>query len=441
MKVDFNKKYTTVAVYTVITFAVCLLLVVLVQKFSVIEGYLKEIARVLAPVTWGIVIAYIVNPVMVRTEKLLSRLLEKKKKHPKLIRVISVAFSITMLLFIITALIALLLPQVIDSIMGIINNFSTYFTNFENQIYGFFEDYPETSEWIKTQFDNIQPQIIEYVNNFLPTLADLAVKLKDGAVGILIGLKDFLIGFVVAVYLLYSKEHFIAQMRKIVTAFFPETVRKGIFEIASHTNKTLSSFISGKLLDSFIIGILAFICMSIMKLDFVVLMSVVIGVTNVIPFFGPIFGAIPCALLLLVAAPKQVIPFVIFVFILQQFDGNILGPKILGDSTGISAFWVIFAIFIGGGLFGFPGMVLGVPLFAVIYTLVSDLINYILKGKGLSAVTEDYAPAPAEPSPDEAKKENRPNYFEKILKKNPSSAKINKENSGNTPEASDKQEK
>ncbi len=405
------------------------MLVVFVQEFSVFSGYLREIARVLAPVTWGVVIAYIVNPIMLKTEKLLSRLLEKKKKHPHLIRVISVAFSITLLLFIITALIALLLPQVIDSVMGIINNFSTYFDNFEKQIYGFFDDYPQIAGWIETQFDNIQPKILDYVNNILPTLADMAVRLKDGAIEIIIGLKDFLIGFIVAVYLLYSKEHFIAQMRKTTTAFFSETIRSGIFEIASHTNKTLSGFISGKLLDSLIIGILAFIFMSILKFDFVVLMSVVIGVTNVIPFFGPFFGAIPCALLLLVAAPKQVIPFVIFVFLLQQFDGNILGPKILGDSTGISAFWVIFAIFIGGGLFGFPGMVLGVPLFAVIYTLISDLINYLLKQKGLSALTEDYEVAPAESVQGDAKKEIRPNLFEKILKKTPSSVKNDKETS------------
>ncbi len=423
MKVDFNKRYTTISVYTILTFAVCLMLVVFVQKFGVLAGYLREIARVLAPVTWGVVIAYIVNPVMVKTERLMSRLLEKKKKHPVLIRVISVAFSITMLLFIITALIALLLPQVIDSIMGIINNFTTYFNNFEKFIYRFFEDYPGIAEWIETQFDNIQPKIIDYVNNILPTLADMAVRLKDGAIEIIIGLKDFLIGFIVAVYLLYSKEHFIAQMRKTVTAFFPETVRNGVFEIASHTNKTLGGFISGKLLDSLIIGILAFIFMSILKFDFVVLMSVVIGVTNVIPFFGPFFGAIPCGILLLVAAPKQVIPFVIFIFLLQQFDGNILGPKILGDSTGISAFWVIFAIFIGGGLFGFPGMVLGVPVFAVIYTLVSDLINYLLKRKGMSALTDDYLIPVEECVQDAGKTAIRPNMFEKILKKTPSSAK------------------
>lgn len=430
MKIDFNKKYTTISAYTVITFAICLMLVVFVSKFSVFAGYLREIARVLAPVTWGIVIAYIINPVMNWAEKLLSKLLEKKKKHPKLIRVISVAFSITLLLLILTALISMLLPQVFDSIVGIINNFSGYLDNLEKFISGFFENYPGVAKQIEVQFDNIQPKLIDYANSILPTVADIAVKLKDGAVGVIIGLKDFLIGFIVAVYLLYSKEHFIAQMRKIVVALFPENPANGIFEVASHTNKTLSGFISGKLLDSFIIGILAFICMSILKFDFVVLMSVIIGVTNVIPFFGPLFGAIPCALLLLVASPKQTIPFIIFVFILQQFDGNILGPKILGDSTGISAFWVIFAIFIGGGLFGFGGMLLGVPLFAVIYTLVSDFINYLLKKKGLSTVTDDYAPVKPDDSSAKTEPAVRTNFFDKLLKK--SSASHPKENTNDS---------
>lgn len=412
MKVDFNKKYTTVSVYTVLTFAVCLSLVVFVQKFDVFAGYLKEIARVLAPITWGIVIAYIVNPIMMWTERTIRKPIEKKKEHPRLVRTISVSVSMILLVLILAALISMLLPQVIDSIVSIINNFSTYMANLEQSIYNFVDDYPDVAEYVTTQFDTIQPKIIDFVNSLLPTVADMAVKLKDGAIGILVGLKDFLIGFIVAFYLLYSKERFLSQMHKAAVALCPKSICKSVLGIASHTNNTLSGFISGKLIDSFIIGVLCFICMSIMDMEFVALISVIVGVTNVIPFFGPFFGAIPSAFLLLVAAPKQVIPFVIFIFLLQQFDGNILGPKILSDSTGLSAFWVMFAIFVGGGLFGFAGMVLGVPVFAVIYTLVSDFINFLLKKKGLSTDTEAYAVAPPEPKP-AAEKKPRRNYFEK----------------------------
>lgn len=390
MKVEFNKKYTTISVYTIITFAVCLLLVVLVNNAPIIAGYIKKIAKVLAPITWGIVISYIINPVMVFTESKLKRLIDRKKPHPKLTRAISVAISMILLLAFLTAVIAILLPQVIESVMGIASNFSSYISTVENWVYDFFADYPDIVEYFNNQFDSIQPKLIEYVNRLIPQLANMAVKVKDGAILFVVGLKDFIIGFIVALYLLFSKERFIAQMRKCVKAIFPKGAARSIFAVASHTNKTLSGFLSGKIIDSFIIGIITFISMTIMDMEFVALISVVIGVTNIIPFFGPIIGAIPSAFLLLLAAPKQVIPFIIFIVILQQFDGNILGPKILGDSTGLSPFWVMFAIFVGGGLFGFAGMLLGVPVFAVIYALVSDFLNFLLSSKNMSTATEDY---------------------------------------------------
>ncbi|MDE7239539.1 MAG: AI-2E family transporter, partial [Lachnospiraceae bacterium] len=167
----------------------------------------------------------------------------------------------------------------------------------------------------------------------------------------------------------------------------------GILRTCAKANQTLSGFLSGKLLDSLIIGIICFACMRIMNLEFVALISIIIGVTNIIPFFGPFFGAVPSALLLLMTNPKHVIPFVVFIIILQQFDGNILGPKILGDSTGLSPFWVMFAIFVGGGLFGVIGMLLGVPVFAVIYAFTKRFVNRRLKSKSLPSDTALYRDA------------------------------------------------
>lgn len=392
MKIEFNRKYTTVSLYAIITFAICLLLVVIVQKFSIISGALASFAKVVAPVTWGIVIAYIVNPIMLFFERIFSRCFERNKPRKKLVRTLSVAFGLLTLIAVLFAIVAILLPQVVESVIGITRNFNSYLTNFEKWVYKFVEDYPDIYTFVQTQFDNLQPKLTDFINGLVPKLGEIAIKLKDGALGVIVGLKDFVIGFIVAIYLLFSKEKFIAQMRKFVAAILPEGGKKAVYTVAARTNKMLSSFISGKLIDSTIIGILTFICMSIMKMDFVALISVVIGVTNIIPFFGPFIGAIPSAFLLLFAAPRQVIPFVIFIIILQQFDGNILGPKILGDSTGLSPFWVMFAIFVGGGLFGFAGMILGVPLFAVIYSLVRDLVNYMLEKRGLSVETADYYP-------------------------------------------------
>lgn len=390
LKIDFNKKYNTISAYCIFTFAVCLALVILYLKSSVIGGYISEFFRVIAPVTWGVVIAYICNPLMKFFERVFAKIIEKKKPHPKLKRCLSIAVSLILLVAILGALLTVVIIQVRDSILEILNNIPTYITQLEELITKWLGDYPEIVKYFESQLETIQPKLIDYANNMLNSLGDISIKLKDGAIGFLVAIKDFVIGFIVAIYLLYSKETFAAQARKIVYAFFPRGMSKTILRISSKSDRTLSGFISGKLLDSLIIGILCFICMSIMKMEFTALISVIVGATNIIPFFGPFFGAIPSAFLLLISAPKQVIPFVIFIFILQQFDGNILGPKILGDSTGLTPFWVMFAIFVGGGLFGFAGMLLGVPVFAVIYALISETVAFLLKKKRLSHRTKDY---------------------------------------------------
>ncbi|MBP1548981.1 MAG: AI-2E family transporter [Oscillospiraceae bacterium] len=390
LKIDFNKKYNTISAYCIFTFAVCLALVILYLKSSVIGGYISEFFRVIAPVTWGVVIAYICNPLMKFFERVFAKVIEKKKPHPKINRCLSIAVSLILLIAVLASLLTVVIIQVRDSVLEILNNVPNYITQLEELITKWLGDYPEVVKYFESQLETIQPKLIEYANNMLNSLGDLSVKLKDGAIGVLVAVKDFVIGFIVAIYLLFSKETFLAQARKIVYAIFPRGMSKTILRISSKADRTLSGFISGKLLDSLIIGILCFICMSIMKMEFTALISVIVGVTNIIPFFGPFFGAIPSAFLLLITAPKQVIPFVVFILILQQFDGNILGPKILGDSTGLSPFWVMFAIFVGGGLFGFAGMVLGVPVFAVIYALISEIVAFLLKKKRLSHRTKDY---------------------------------------------------
>ncbi len=390
LKVDFNKKYDTIAVYCVLTFAVCLLLVIIFVKFSAVSGAVKEFFRVVAPVTWGIVIAYLCNPIMKYIEKIIQKITDRKKAHPKLTRALSVSISIIILIAVITALIAVVVDQITSSVVEIFSSIPAYRRQIETLITKFLGDYPKIVSAIESQLDTIYPKLIDYANNMIPKIGDISIKLKDSAIVVIMTIKDCVIGFIVAIYLLLSKETFIAQAKKIVYAFFPKNLSKNILLVSSKANKTLSGFLSGKLVDSFIIGVICFIVMTIMQMDFAALISVIIGITNIIPFFGPFFGAIPSALLLLMAAPKQVIPFIIFIIILQQFDGNILGPKILGDSTGLTPFWVMFAIFVGGGLFGFAGMLLGVPIFAVIYALFSESVAYLLKKKKLSHRTKDY---------------------------------------------------
>ena len=231
--------------------------------------------------------------------------------------------------------------------------------------------HPDLIKEIDNQFKNIEADVTEFINNIVPKIGDVMVKITDSALSFLMAIKDFLIGIIVAVYFLFDKEHFQAQIKKIINAVMPEKLASGLLRICTQTNNSISGFISGKIIDSIIIGCLCFVCMTVMKLDFALLISVIVGVTNVIPFFGPIIGAVPSALLLLMSSSKQVIPFIILILIIQQLDGNIIGPKILGQSTGVSAFWVLFSILVGGGLFGFAGMILGVPIFAVIYSLIN----------------------------------------------------------------------
>ena len=390
LKVDFNKKYNTISVYCIITFAICLALVLVCIRSAEIFDYIKQFFKVIAPVIWGIAIAYICNPVMKLLEKLFQKLFDKKKPHPKLNRSLSIFITMLLLITIIVSILALVTIQVRDSIMEIFYSIPTYIKQLEDLVVKLLGDYPEAVQVIETQLETIQPKIMEAVNNIIPKLGDISLKVKDGAIGFIVSMKDFIIGFIVAIYLLFSKETFTAQARKTVYAIFPKNLCKGILRTCAKANQTLSGFLSGKLLDSLIIGIICFACMRIMNLEFVALISIIIGVTNIIPFFGPFFGAVPSALLLLMTNPKHVIPFVFFIIILQQFDGNILGPKILGDSTGLSPFWVMFAIFVGGGLFGFMGMLLGVPVFAVIYALASEFFAYLLKKKRLSHSTADY---------------------------------------------------
>lgn len=392
MKINWNSKYTTISVYTILTFTVCILIYAVLFNFTVIGDFIRKMIKILAPIIWGIVIAYLVNPIMKWIEKRLSKVIEKNKPHFKITRILSLSFAMIVFLAVISALGAIILPQVIESITTIINNISTYINNFEKWIDSFLVKYPELLTIVSDQIDNIEKAAMEFANNIAPKLGDIMMKITDSTLSFIVAVKDVLIGIIVAVYLLYGKEHFQAQMKKMVYGILPSKITETILRVCAQTNSSISGFISGKIVDSIIIGCLCFICMTVMKFDFIVLISVIVGVTNVIPFFGPFIGAIPSALLLLVAAPKQVIPFLILILIIQQLDGNVIGPKILGQTTGISAFWVLFSILVGGGLFGFAGMILGVPVFAVLYSLLNEFIAYRLEGRDMSSDTNDYLP-------------------------------------------------
>lgn len=409
MKFKFNSRYSTIAVYCIIVFTVCLALVTLVFKFNTVCKYIGTVVSVLSPVIWGICIAYLINPFMVFCERHFKKWFCRKKDRHGLTRSLAIIVSMIVFFGLLVGIIGAIIPEIKDTLMDFFKSLPSYITNLqnylENLISDFVEDKPQLEEFINNKFSHIQDFVKEigpYVDGLFSDngiISSVTNSVTDSVFAVLTGLKNFLLGIFVSIYLLYSKEMFLAQITKAVHALFTERKRKTILKIASRTNKTFTSFLTGKTIDSLIIGLLAFIGLEIMGLNkYAVLLSIIIGITNMIPFFGPIIGAIPCALLILLTSPDKTIIFIIFVLLLQQFDGNILGPKILGNSLGLSPFWIMFAIFVGGGLFGLVGMIAFVPIFAVIYGIVNEVVTTRLKAKGLPLSTDNYVHERTEPT-------------------------------------------
>jgi predicted PurR-regulated permease PerM len=394
MKFKFNSKYNTIATYVVIVFSICLLLVAVVLRYNEFIGVLQSVIKVFSPIIWGLVIAYLLNPIMVRLDHSLKPLINRNKEHKSAVRIASVAITSVFALACCTGLILMVVPELLNSINILIDNAPSYLNNFYDKMMEFLDNNPEISStiktWLEEEFSNIQTSVVSWITDLKPTIENLITTLKNGIFSVFTGVKDFLLGFIVSIYLLFNKEDFIAQSKKVLYATFSKKRCDKLLNIGRDANNKFMGFLSGKAIDSFIIGMLAFIVMTIMDMPYTVLISCIIGITNMIPFFGPIIGAVPSAFLILLYNPSKVIPFIIFIIILQQVDGNIIGPKILGNSIGLHTFWIIFAIFIGGGLFGFAGMLIGVPAFAVIYTLFKDSIDEKLIRKNMSTDIEDY---------------------------------------------------
>lgn len=389
MKFKSNEKYNTIAVYSVGIFAICLTLVAIVFKYSSFLKYVAVVAEVFAPILWGIIIAFILNPIMKFFEKYLGKLINKRKPHPKILRMVSVVISLALLLTVLISLVAGIIPQIIESVKSIFMNMDSYLATAQDWV----DKRIEENEFLRNMVEGEFVSIKQYSLNFMSTLQqkmDLVSSIAERGISILVTLKDFALGLILATYMLASKETFMAQGKKVLYAIIPHRRCNTVMTVMRRVNDIFTHFLSGKALDSFIIGLLTFIVLTFADIPYVVLISLIIGVTNMIPFFGPFIGAIPCSFLVFFAKPDMTIFFVIFILILQQFDGNFLGPLILGDTLGISAFWIMVAILISGGLFGFIGMVFAVPVFAVFYTLFKDLIESRLRKKLLPIESDSY---------------------------------------------------
>ena len=361
-----------------------------------LQHVLGKLTEVLAPVFYGLAMAYLLTPLVKWFERELlwckskiKGVRDKQLKHGKgLLRAAAILLTWAVVLAMIYWLMSVLIPQLIDSVTMLIRNARYYYYKVYRWADTWLEANPEIGSWANDVLS-------DYYNNAVNTLTDTILpKAQEIATaltgGIWTGIRsvvtfamNFIVGIIISVYLLAMKEKSLARCCKVIYAIFRRETADLVLTGLHNTNQVFSGFVRGKLLDSLIIGILCFIGCSILKIPYTPLVSVVVGVTNVIPFFGPFLGAIPSAFLILLASPLKCLYFVIFVVLLQQLDGNVIGPKILGDSTGISSFWVIVAILVGGGFFGVLGMFFGVPVFACLRILIKWLMDRRLAKRGM----------------------------------------------------------
>ena len=391
------KKYFGLGVTIVATGAVTLLIFFCIYKFAALTAAVKKLIGILMPVLIGIVIAYVLSPLYNWLWRKILRLLHHTLKwHGRgAIRCAGIlAMTATFLGAgaVLAGLLALIIPQIIMSVSSFASTLPSNLMHVSQSLQKLLANNPEIEETAMSLYAQGVSYIEEWIqNSFTPSMQDAMGYISIGVMSTVSFVKNFFIGLIVAVYLLSGKEKFLSQMTRCTYALFGARWGNVITEYARYANQVFIGFISGKLLDSLIIFLISVVVLNIMNMPYAMLVSVIIGVTNIIPFFGPFIGAIPSFIIILINSPIQSLYFLIFVLALQQFDGNILGPKILGNSTGLPSFWVLFAILLFGGLFGFIGMLIGVPVFAVLTHIFKDILNRRLKQQHLPTETASYA--------------------------------------------------
>ena len=361
-------------------------------KMRVIIELLKGITGILKPFLYGAVIAYLLAPLCNKIEEKLFQTFPKaNRKAKRFICFIAIVISLCVALAIVWMVIMLIIPQVWDSVMKIIDMVPQKITILNNWIEHMLENQPE----LQAYFEEFANQAESHINSLLNVdtiqkVQSIINSLSVQIFGVLGVLKNISLGFLISAYLLGSRKLFGAQAGLILHGIFPDKWAEIIEEEIRYTDKMFNGFLVGKIIDSAIIGLLCFAGLSFMGFEAPAFIGVIIGITNIIPFFGPFIGAIPCGLLLLLENPMHCLYFIIFIFVLQQLDGNVIGPKILGNTTGVSSFWVLFSILLFGGMWGVVGMVIGVPLFAVIYDIIRKLVYRGLRKHKRESMITDY---------------------------------------------------
>lgn len=357
----------------------------IVLRYEGLKYYLDIISLALQPVIVGIVIAYVICPVA----KFLERQFRRGKWLSRAARPLAVLFTLLFVIGILGLFCALILPQVVESIRSLVVDLPEMLEVQLARLESYLKEDSDAAEAVMQMITSVETFLMTFIKeNLFAAVSNVAGSVLSVGSAIV----NLVVSIVVTVYLLLDRERYLGQCRKLFYAVSRnKRFNRAVMEVLHQTDQIFSGFISGKLLDSLIVGVICFACLTVLKMPYALLVSVIVGVTNIIPMFGPFIGAIPSAFLILLVSPSKCIVFLIFIIILQQLDGNVIGPRILGNSTGLSAFYVTVAMMLFGKLMGFVGMIVGVPLFAALYYIVKRLAEYSLGQQGLPVGTAAYA--------------------------------------------------
>lgn len=397
MKYKFDNKYIMIAILTFSVICGALLLNYILANKGTISSLYNTLMTALLPILSGMILAYLLNPILKGIEKYvftpLFKLINKKikKDFSFYIRLCSIVVTMAIFFLFLTSMIYLVVPQVYKSLNSIVGELSNYYTRVDEVINMLKQDHSEMSAFLLNTFEQGYIQVLDYLQNVVTKNLDkVAVSITSG---IVVGVKsvfNVVLAIIISIYVMFEKENMIALCKKLTYSLFDNNKANTVIHCTRFVDDVFGGFISGKIIDSFIIGILCYIFMIIFGFEYPVLISIVVGVTNVIPYFGPFIGAIPSVFILFMVEPRQGLLFAVFVLALQQLDGNFIGPLILGDRLKISSMWILFAILIGGSLFGVIGMVLGAPFLACIFAILRWFTKERLDSKNLPIQSQYY---------------------------------------------------
>lgn len=383
MKIDWNRKYNTIAAYVLIVVVLSISFFLFITKFSMFSQKLNNFTIILKPFIIGFTLAYLLNFILEFYE---TKILDRFKIKFKIKRLLSLIMTYITLIFIVGIFITFVIPQMAESTSKMVVDapeIGNRLLKMINDI-SFNLDLPDEVRLVVSEkIEKIARQLLDFIANLMPQFVNFLMSIAKG-------IWNTVLGVIISIYILADKEGFFAMCKKFITAVFNESRKDRILYITRLSDRIFGKFIVGKIIDSCIIAVITFIILSITHMPYKILLTFIIGVTNVIPFFGPFIGAMPSIFIVLLVDPSKALWMTLIIFAIQQLDGNIIGPKILGDSIGISSFWILFSLLLAGKFFGIVGMIVGVPVFAVVYTIIGESVNFKLRKKGLPVSKEEY---------------------------------------------------